>query len=606
MNTNKATNILISLFLLLSVTLSATGNKKDTQSLHNFASDLRYIPEMQARAADSIYQPGYDEVGELNLDTLFSRCAVLGYEAMADQMERYYVEVLDPIPVDADRTKEFERMREVIDRIGRDKLKRELEYGEAISLPDNTPEKRAKKIAEFRALADKSAIRKDPAMEMRALSYIFRKLYVQEQYYTAFLYAEQIILRLEGISDAEYPEKKYMLNDLGRVYYDFRDYEHAVPYLKAALRDDPVLRYYDMSNIKARNVLGVYYREIGELDSSDYYFRSILECKDRVKLRPMMDCIALSNLATNYRRRGHYLEALELHKGALPFSLAEGDHSFTSGIYVGLADCYLELGKPDSCKAMIDSALYHIDQWPWVMSYRSCDLYPVMARYYSSIGDSKRSMAYMDSTTVANQREEKKYSGLLIVRANQELFELEHARKEEQLKVFRHISVVLGWIAGTIFVTLLVVLYLYRKKQKAYREMAASSREWAERAPSVVPPAEADTADVALVDSLNHLIDTEKIFLDSEIDLENIAQRLGVHRNMISKAVNTVCGKPFSAYINEFRVRNAILLLSDPANDHLTLETIAFDSGFSSRTTFYRVFKIQTGLNATNYRRNRG
>lgn len=606
MNTNKATNILISLFLLLSVTLSATGNKKDTQSLDNFASDLRYIPEMQARAADSIYQPGYDEVGELNLDTLFSRCAVLGYEAMADQMERYYVEVLDPIPVDADRTKEFERMREVIDRIGRDKLKRELEYGEAISLPDNTPEKRAKKIAEFRALADKSATRKDPAMEMRALSYIFRKLYVQEQYYTAFLYAEQIIRRLEGISDAEYPEKKYMLNDLGRVYYDFRDYEHAVPYLKAALRDDPVLRYYDMSNIKARNVLGVYYREIGELDSSDYYFRSILECKDRVKLRPMMDCIALSNLATNYRRRGLYCEALELHKGALPFSLAEGDHSFTSGIYVGLADCYLELGKPDSCKAMIDSALYHIDQWPWVMSYRSCDLYPVMARYYSGIGDSKRSMAYMDSTTVANQREEKKYSGLLIVRANQELFELEHARKEEQLKVFRHISVVLGWVAGTIFVTLLVVLYLYRKKQKAYREMAASSREWAERAPSVVPPAEADTADVALVDSLNHLIDTEKIFLDSEIDLENIAQRLGVHRNMISKAVNTVCGKPFSAYINEFRVRNAILLLSDPANDHLTLETIAFDSGFSSRTTFYRVFKIQTGLNATNYRRNRG
>ena len=136
--------------------------------------------------------------------------------------------------------------------------------------------------------------------------------------------------------------------------------------------------------------------------------------------------------------------------------------------------------------------------------------------------------------------------------------------------------------------------------------MAASSREWAERALSVVPPAEADTADVALVDSLNHLIDTEKIFLDSEIDLENIAQRLGVHRNMISKAVNTVCGKPFSIYINEFRVRNAILLLSDPANDHLTLETVAFDSGFSSRTTFYRAFKAQTGLNPANYRRNRG
>lgn len=606
MNTSKATNILIGICLLLSVTLSATGSKKDTLHLRNFASDLHYIPEMQARAADSIYQPGYGEVGELNLDTLFSRCAAIGYEAMPDQMERYYVEVLDPIPVDADRAKELERMREVIDRIGRNKLKRELEYGEAISLPDNTPEKRTKKIAAFRAIADKSVARNEPAMEIRALNYIFRKLYIQEQYYTAFLYAEQIIRRLEEISDADYPEKKSTLNDLGRVYYDFRDYEHAVPYLKAALRDDPVLRYYDMSNIKARNVLGVYYREIGELDSSDYYFRSILECKDRVKMRPMMDCIALSNLAANYRRRRLYREALELHKGALPFTLKEGDHSFTSGIYVGLAECYLETGKPDSCKAMIDSALYHIEQWPWVMSYRSCDLYPVMARYYSSIGDSKRSMAYMDSTTVANKREEEKYSALLIVRAKQEMFESERVHKEGEISLFRRLSISLGWITGATLIALFVILRLYRKKQKAYRKLAVSSREWAEQVPSVVPPAEADTADVALVEGLNRLIDAEKIFLDSEIDLENIAQRLGVHRNMISKAVNSVCGKPFSVYINEFRVRYAILLLSDPANDPLSLETIAFDSGFSTRMTFYRAFKAQTGINPANYRKNRG
>ena len=370
--------------------------------------------------------------------------------------------------------------------------------------------------------------------------------------------------------------------------------------------DEAPTRYYSYFNLQARNALGLYYREIGQLDSADYYFRSMLESKDRVKMRPMYDCIALSNLAANYRRRRLFHEALQLHQAALPVSLKEDDHSFTSGIYVGLAECYLETGDPVCCKAMIDSALYHIEQWPWVMLYRSCDLYPVMARYYSSIGDNKRSMDYMDSTTVANQREEKRFSGLLVLRANQELFESERARKEVQLNALRRISVIMGWITGAVFIVLLIILYLYRKKQKAYREMAASSREWAERALSVVPPAEADTTDVALVDSLNHLIDTEKIFLDSEIDLENIAQRLGVHRNMISKAVNTVCGKPFSTYINEFRVRNAILLLSDPANDHLTLETIAFDSGFSSRTTFYRAFKTQTGLNPANYRRNRG
>ena len=128
-----------------------------------------------------------------------------------------------------------------------------------------------------------------------------------------------------------------------------------------------VSRYYNLYNLQARNALGLYYRSIGEPDTSDYYFRSMLECKDRVKQRPMFDCIALSNLASNYRQRGLYREALELHKGALPFSQAEGRYdSFTSGTDVGLADCYLETGKPDSCKAMIDSALYHIEQRPWV------------------------------------------------------------------------------------------------------------------------------------------------------------------------------------------------------------------------------------------------
>ncbi|WP_374693183.1 helix-turn-helix domain-containing protein [Parabacteroides faecis] len=361
-----------------------------------------------------------------------------------------------------------------------------------------------------------------------------------------------------------------------------------------------------MYNLQARNVLGLYYRETGQLDSSDYYFRSMLECKDRVKQRPMFDCIALSNLASNYRLRGRYREAITLHAAALPASLAEGDHSFTSGIYVGLADCYLELGRPDSCKAMIDSALYHIRQWPWVMSYRSCDLYPVMARYYARIGDREHSIAYMDSTTVANRRQDEKYSGLLVLRAKQELFESERARKEAQLVTFRHVSVIMSVTAGVIFVVLLVISVLYRKKHQAYRRLVACSREWAEQVPAVVPPAEADATDRILMENLGRLIDEEQIYLDPDLDLETLSQRMGVHRNMISKAVNTVHGKPFSAYINECRVRQAILLLSDPANDNLSLETIAFDSGFSTRQTFYRAFKAQTGLNPATFRKNRG
>lgn len=606
MQTSKTIHILIGIGLLLSAALGATESRADTLFLPDFASDLRYIPEMQARAADSIYLPGNNETRIPDRDSLLALCAQVGYEAIEDQMQRYYEEAIDAVPEDADRREAVRRMRETVGRIGGSILRRELEYGEAIALPDNTPEKRNKKVAAFYALTDKSVARGDASMEMRALIYIFRKLCIQEQYHAAFLCAERIAGRLEKISDADYPEKKNIRYDLGRAYFDFRDYEQAVPLLKAALSDESVPRFYNMYNLQARNVLGLYYREIGQLDSSDYYFRSMLECKDRVKQRPMFDCIALSNLASNYRLRGRYREALSLHAAALPASQAEGDHSFTSGIYVGLADCYLELGRLDSCKAMIDSALYHIEQWPWVMSYRSCDLYPVMARYYARIGDREHSIAYMDSTTVANRRQDEKYSGLLVLRAKQELFESERARKEAQLVTFRHVSVIMSVTAGVIFVALLVISVLYRKKHQAYRRLAARSREWAEQVPAVVPPAEADAIDRTLMENLGRLTDEEQIYLDPHLDLETLSQRMGVHRNMISKAVNTVHGKPFSAYINECRVRQAILLLSDPANDNLSLETIAFDSGFSNRQTFYRAFKAQTGLNPATFRKNRG
>ncbi len=603
MYTSKAVKILISLGLLFSLALGAV-EKGDASIQPDFKSDLRYLPEMQARAADSIYLPGYGEIKVPQRDTLFSHCAGGGYEAVEDLMQHYY-EDLDAIADENARREESRKMRESMKRIGGNVLQRELEYGEAIALPESTLDMFARKVSAFYALADKSAARNDPAMEMRALLYVFRKLYEKEQFHAAFLCAGRIAERLEAITDADYRDRKRAWYNLGRVYFDFRDYEHAIPYLKAALLDDVAPRYYCIYNLQARNVLGVYYREIGELDSSDYYFRSILESKDRVQMRPMHDCIALSNLATNYRKRGRYREALELHKGALPFSLADNDHSFTSGIYVGLAECYLETGDPVRCKAMIDSALYHIDLWPWVMSYRSCDLYPVMARYYARVGDQERSLAYMDSTTVANRREDEKYSALVMLRAKQELFESESARKELQLNTFRHVSVIMGVTAGIILVALIIISVLYRKKHQAYRRLAARSREWAESKPAVMPATEVDSIDRSLMESINRLFEEEQVYLDPSLDLESLSQRLGIHRNLISKAVNAVYGKPFSSFVNECRVREAILLLSDPANDARSLEAVSFDAGFSTRQTFYRVFKAQTGINPATYRKNR-
>lgn len=57
-------------------------------------------------------------------------------------------------------------MCQTIERIGGSILRRELEYGETIALPDNTPEKRNKKIAAFYALADKCVIQSGQSVDI--------------------------------------------------------------------------------------------------------------------------------------------------------------------------------------------------------------------------------------------------------------------------------------------------------------------------------------------------------------------------------------------------------------------------------------------------------
>ena len=126
MHRNKAIYILVCIGLLLSVALGAAESKADTLFQDYFASDLRYIPEMKARAADSIYLPENNETKIPDRDSLLALCAKVGYEAIADMMQRYYEEAIDAIPEDADRYEAVRRMRETVERIGGSILRREL------------------------------------------------------------------------------------------------------------------------------------------------------------------------------------------------------------------------------------------------------------------------------------------------------------------------------------------------------------------------------------------------------------------------------------------------------------------------------------------------
>ncbi|QKG57167.1 helix-turn-helix transcriptional regulator [Hymenobacter sp. BRD128] len=96
-------------------------------------------------------------------------------------------------------------------------------------------------------------------------------------------------------------------------------------------------------------------------------------------------------------------------------------------------------------------------------------------------------------------------------------------------------------------------------------------------------------------DKLLALMAAEQPWLEPELTLAELAQRLHLHPAQLSKVINLGCGQSFSDFVNRYRVEEAQRKLADPRFAHYSLVGVALESGFNSKSTFNRVFKKFTG-----------
>jgi ABC-type antimicrobial peptide transport system permease subunit/AraC-like DNA-binding protein len=91
-------------------------------------------------------------------------------------------------------------------------------------------------------------------------------------------------------------------------------------------------------------------------------------------------------------------------------------------------------------------------------------------------------------------------------------------------------------------------------------------------------------------------------YQDENLSLNSLAEKLGLSPHDLSRIINTILKKSFNDFINEYRVEDVIRRMQDPAYDHITLQGIAYDSGFNSKSTFHRIFKELTGKSPAEYK----
>jgi putative ABC transport system permease protein len=102
---------------------------------------------------------------------------------------------------------------------------------------------------------------------------------------------------------------------------------------------------------------------------------------------------------------------------------------------------------------------------------------------------------------------------------------------------------------------------------------------------------------------LKKMMESHHYYLDSELSLSSLAGKLSLTTHELSRILNTALKKSFYDFINEYRVREVIRKMQDPAYDRITLLGMAYDAGFNSKATFMRAFKQLTGESPAAYKR---
>lgn len=122
--------------------------------------------------------------------------------------------------------------------------------------------------------------------------------------------------------------------------------------------------------------------------------------------------------------------------------------------------------------------------------------------------------------------------------------------------------------------------------------------------PEPTPEPASDPAEDRLADSLQHAMAVEHAYRSEDLSIATLAARLSVPEYRLRRLINQRLGhRNFNAFVNGFRLAEAMAALADSSKRELPVLTIALTAGFQSIGPFNRAFKAATGLTPTEFRR---
>lgn len=100
--------------------------------------------------------------------------------------------------------------------------------------------------------------------------------------------------------------------------------------------------------------------------------------------------------------------------------------------------------------------------------------------------------------------------------------------------------------------------------------------------------------------ALHNAMEQDKLFLEEDLSLKRLSEAINVSENHISETLSQFLNSNFFLFVNGYRVEAAKQLLKSTDKQ---VATVAYESGFNSKSTFNNVFKKTVGTTPTAFRK---
>ena len=146
------------------------------------------------------------------------------------------------------------------------------------------------------------------------------------------------------------------------------------------------------------------------------------------------------------------------------------------------------------------------------------------------------------------------------------------------------------WMAAAlVLLTAIIVVILIRKKGRS-STITTTTTDPIDSEETIVAVAPYET----LMQRIRELMTEQQLFKQSELKVADVAVLLGTNVRYVSDCINQLEGRSFSQFVNGYRIDYAKQQLRQ--HPDIKLSALSLESGFANETSFFRAFKVLTGM----------